>query len=173
MSDSAITSLATPRDWWEMLNAEFHFTLDVAADHEQFMCVPYYTAEQDALKQPWGGVVWCSPPWHTVVLKHWVKKGYEESAKRGSTVVMLLPIQHYESWWFEYALKAKEIRFIDGCLDFTPFGGNHNGGFAVEPHCLTIFAPHQGQTIISAYPSHTPEKPETPNVQMKMIDRTW
>ncbi len=152
------TSLATPRDWWEMLDAEFGFTLDAAADHQHFMCTPYYTEEDNAFEQPWRGVVWCSPPWHGIKLVPWIERGYSESRKRGSTVVMLVPVQVYREWWHKYPMLAKELRFINGILDFVPFGGEHNGGFAVEPHCLLIFEPHSGPTIISSYPARTPEK---------------
>lgn len=171
--DNPYTSLATPKDWWEMLDAEFHFTLDVAADHEHFMCTPYYTIEEDALKQPWDGVVWCSVPWHTGRVINWIRKGYEESRLRDSTVVMLLPVQHYESWWFEYAMKAKEIRYIDGCLGFIPFGGNHGGAFKVEPQCLVIFEPHDGKTLVSGYPSRTLEREQDSRTILRLVDRTW
>lgn len=146
------TSLATPRDWWEMLNAEFGFTLDAAADDEHFMCTPYYTLDNDALIQPWDGVVWCSPPWHDQRLIAWIQKGYMESKRWNSTVVMLLPIQVYRSWWHDLAMQAKEIRFINGCLQLTVFDGD-DPYLAVEPHCLVIFKPHSGQTKVSSYPS--------------------
>lgn len=166
-------SLITPRDWWNMLDEEFHFTLDVAADREHFMCNSFYTEEDDALNQDWAGVVWCSPPWHTVVLKNWVEKGYKESKKLNSTVVMLLPIQHYETWWFKYALKAKEIRYINGCLEFIPFEEKHDGGFAVEPHCLVIFEPHGENTKVSEYPSRISGREQDPMVSLIQTKRTW
>lgn len=46
---------ATPQEIFDSLNAEFHFTLDAAATAENHKCERYYTAEQDALKQSWGG----------------------------------------------------------------------------------------------------------------------
>lgn len=46
-----------------MLNAEFGFTLDAAADAQNHKCPRYYTREQDGLKQPWPGAVWCNPPY--------------------------------------------------------------------------------------------------------------
>lgn len=159
-------TLATPRDWWEMLDAEFGFTLDAAADHEHFMCTPYYTEEEDALKQPWEGIVWCTAPWHDDRLEPWLVKAIEESEKHNSTVVVLAPVQVYRSWWYELAMKAKEIRFIDGCLEFEKFDGTDD--FIIEPHCLLIFAPHTGKTTVAGYPSRPPHKQglADPNVRV-------
>ena len=48
----------TPQDFFDMLDAEFGFTLDAAADAQNHKCPRYYTREQDGLKQPWTGTVW-------------------------------------------------------------------------------------------------------------------
>ena len=53
----------TPQDFFDMLDAEFGFTLDAAADAQNHKCPCYYTREQDGLKQPWPGTVWCNPPY--------------------------------------------------------------------------------------------------------------
>lgn len=45
----------TPQDFFDMLDAEFGFTLDAAADAQNHKCPCYYTREQDGLKQPWPG----------------------------------------------------------------------------------------------------------------------
>lgn len=48
----------TPQDFFDMLDAEFGFTLDAAADAQNHKCPCYYTREQDGLKQPWPGAWW-------------------------------------------------------------------------------------------------------------------
>lgn len=45
----------TPRKFFEELDSEFHFDLDVCANEMNHKCVMYYTKEQDGLKQTWGG----------------------------------------------------------------------------------------------------------------------
>ena len=52
----------TPQGFFDELNKEFHFTLDVCALPENAKCPRFYTPEQDGLKQPWEGVCWCNPP---------------------------------------------------------------------------------------------------------------
>lgn len=46
---------ATPAGFFADLDAEFHFNLDPCATTENAKCKRYFTAEQDGLKQDWGG----------------------------------------------------------------------------------------------------------------------
>ena len=46
---------ATPAGFFADLDAEFHFNLDPCATPENAKCKRYFTAEQDGLKQDWGG----------------------------------------------------------------------------------------------------------------------
>lgn len=47
---------ATPQDFFDKLNEEFHFTLDPCALPENAKCAKYFTPAEDGLKQNWGGV---------------------------------------------------------------------------------------------------------------------
>lgn len=57
----------TPQDFFNMLDAEFHFALDAAATEKSAKCPAYYTPETDGLKNPWtiggGGGILQSPIW--------------------------------------------------------------------------------------------------------------
>ena len=46
---------ATPQDFFDKLNDEFHFTLDAAASPDNAKCANYFTEEQDGLAQSWEG----------------------------------------------------------------------------------------------------------------------
>lgn len=72
---SSTTDLwATPQDFFDKLNEEFHFTLDPCATPENAKCERYFTKEQDGLKQNWGGAkVFCNPPYGSEI-KKWVRK---------------------------------------------------------------------------------------------------
>lgn len=76
----------TPQEFFDELNAEFHFALDAAATDKSAKCPKYYTPETDGLKQPWiaggGGSVFCNPPYGKQI-GEWVRKAYEE-AQRGT-----------------------------------------------------------------------------------------
>jgi phage N-6-adenine-methyltransferase len=117
----------TPQSFYNALDREFHFTLDPAASHDNHKCEPYFTKEQDGLKQSWQGhIVFCNPPYGRKV-GEWVKKGYEESLKPNTKVVMLLPARTDTKWFHDYIYGKAEIRFIKGrlkfggCKDAAPF----------------------------------------------------
>ncbi len=52
----------TPQAFFDALDAEFGFTLDVCALPENAKCERYFTPEADGLKQEWRGVCWMNPP---------------------------------------------------------------------------------------------------------------
>ena len=69
--------------------------------------------------------MFCNPPYGRNI-GEWVKKGYEESQKPGTVVVMLIPSRTDTSYFHDYILhgKADEIRFLRGRLKFTDEDGN-------------------------------------------------
>lgn len=50
---------ATPQDFFDEMNNEFDFDLDVCATDENHKCDEYFTKEQDGLSKNWGGVEGC------------------------------------------------------------------------------------------------------------------
>lgn len=68
---SSATDLhATPQDFFDKLNAEFGFELDVCAIPENAKCAKFFTPEQDGLKQEWSGVCWMNPPYEPETNAH-------------------------------------------------------------------------------------------------------
>jgi len=106
---------ATPQGFFDRLNAEFNFEVDVCATNENTKCVSWFTKEQDGLAQEWKGVVWMNPPYGREIGK-WMKKAYE-SAKQGAIVVCLVPARTDTKWWHDYAI-THEVRFVKGRLKF-------------------------------------------------------
>ena len=47
---------ATPQDFYEDLNKEFNFNLDVCATSENHKTPDFFTIEDNGLVQAWGGV---------------------------------------------------------------------------------------------------------------------
>lgn len=142
--DDAVDDRETPDDVFSPLNAEFHFTLDVAAARHNAKCQRYYAKGPsepyhpkqlsflpdefvgdpealalDGLSQLWrrGEVIWCNPPFSDI--EPWVKKASDCAA----TVVMLLPANRCEQpWWQTYIEPWRdersnvlvETRFLSG-----------------------------------------------------------
>ena len=107
----------TPQDFFDKLNDEFGFDLDVCALPENAKCINFYTPDQNGLSQQWDGVVWCNPPYGREIGK-WVKKAFYENQKNNNYIVMLLPARTDTIWFHEYIKGKAEIRFIRGRLKF-------------------------------------------------------
>ena len=125
----------TPQEFFDKLDKEFHFNLDVCALPENAKCARYYTPEQDGLHQPWDGIVWCNPPYGREIGK-WVERAYCSAVEGGAIVVMLLPARTDTRWFHEYIYGKAEIRFVRGRLKF---GGSKNS--APFPSMVVVFRP--------------------------------
>lgn len=110
---------ATPQDFFDTLNKEFHFTLDPCADDLNHKCEKYYTKEDDGLKQDWSGeIVFCNPPYGRDMTK-WVRKCFNEVyAGDCKCAVMLVPARTDTRWFHDYIYQRAELRFIKGRLKF-------------------------------------------------------
>lgn len=124
MFSSQNNNWKTPTDVYNKLNEEFCFDFDPCPLREN----PVF----DGLTIDWGKSNFVNPPYGKE-LKKWIRKGYEESLK-GNKVVMLIASRTDTSYWHEYIMKAKEIRFIKGRLKF----GNAKNS-APFPSCIVIF----------------------------------
>lgn len=127
---------ATPWSFFELVNNEFQFSLDAAADTHNAKVSRYYTPEQNGLERPWTGVVWCNPPYGRGI-DAWVRKGFE-SAQAGAVVVMLIPARTDTRYWHDYVMKAHEVRLLRGRLVFGRGEARANAPF---PSALVVFRP--------------------------------
>lgn len=107
----------TPQHFFDILNDEFHFTLDPCSTHMNAKCEKHYTREEDGLRQSWTGeTVFCNPPYGRE-LPAWIEKA-AKSAGSGTIVVMLLPARTDTKAFHKYIYNKAEIRFIRGRLKF-------------------------------------------------------
>lgn len=132
MFSSKSCNWETPQRLFDDLNREFHFTLDACATAQNAKCARYYSPDQNGLRQPWDGVVWCNPPYGRKI-GQWVRKAFAASSE-GSTVVMLLPSRTDTKWFHDWIYNRSEIRFLKGRLKF---GGAKNA--APFPSMVVIF----------------------------------
>ena len=124
---------ATPQEFYNKLDEEFHFTLDPCATKENAKVWFYYTKEQNGLIQDWNDhTVFCNPPYGREI-GNWVKKASES---KGGVVVMLIPARTDTKYFHDYIYNKQnvEIRFIKGRLKF---GDSKNA--APFPSMVVIF----------------------------------
>lgn len=125
---------ATPQNFYDKLNDEFHFNLDPCSNDQNHKCDKYYTKEQDGLKQDWGGHrVFCNPPYGRNITE-WCKKAYLESQKPNTIVVMLIHSRTDTRWFHDWVYGKAELRFVKGRLKF---GGSQNS--APFPSMVAIY----------------------------------
>ncbi len=85
MFSSKTDEWATPQEFFNNLNDEFHFTVDVCATEDNAKCDKYYTRQDDGLAQDWSGeVVWCNPPYGRE-MPNWIKKCAEHADAGGGS----------------------------------------------------------------------------------------
>lgn len=134
MMTSKTCEWATPQDFFDRLNDEFHFTLDPCSTDENAKCEKHYTKEQDGLAQDWAGeTVFCNPPYGKELPK-WIKKCYEHYMGGGGTAVMLIPSRTDTKWFHEMVLGKAEIRFVKGRICFV--GSKYNAPF---PSMIVVY----------------------------------
>ena len=118
----------TPWDFYEQLNREFYFDLDVCASWQNTKHPTFYGYQKngdftDGLKEPWGHenadvVAYANPPYGKGI-RDWLAKAIHERDNNNVTSVFLLPVRSDTSWYHEFVLaEASEIRFIRGRLKF-------------------------------------------------------
>jgi site-specific DNA-methyltransferase (adenine-specific) len=134
--DTALFSKAsdewsTPGWLFDLLDREFHFDCDAAADHTNQKCNRCFTDALNLEWVKWGRRIWLNPPYSKI--GSFMKKAYEESLK-GAVVVCLIPSRTDTRYWHDYVMKAQEIRFVKGRLKF---GDSKNG--APFPSVIVIF----------------------------------
>jgi len=130
---------ATPQLFFNELDREFNFELDVCATDQNAKCTRYFTREQDGLSQDWGRLkVWCNPPYGKGI-DRWISKCIKH-AERGSLAVMLIPARTDTRWFHDliYHNPLAEIRFVRGRLRFiTENSTNWNAPF---PSMIVVFS---------------------------------
>ena len=114
----------TPQDFFDQLEAEFHFTLDPCATRANAKCERFYTREDDGLAKSWEGErVFCNPPYGREI-GPWIKKCAEGGA---DVAVALIPSRTDTRWFHDHCYGKAEIRFLrgrlkfGGCKDAAPF----------------------------------------------------
>lgn len=124
----------TPKELFEELDHEFHFTLDPCSTHENALCEKHYTKEDNGLSKMWKDeIVFCNPPYNKIT--EWADKCAVEHVLNNATVVLLVPART-DTKWFHYSVVpfARSIRFIQGRLHF---GGADRAPF---PSMLVIYS---------------------------------
>ena len=128
------------RDLWRtplwlfrfLANRYVGFDVDLAADHDNAMCLAYLTRESDALSQEWnafGRAGFCNPPYSDPL--PWVRRAIEFAGDHDFSTTLVLPTHRNEKWAALSIFATERIEFEgrvafdrpDGTPGNSPRGG--------------------------------------------------
>jgi len=145
-TNKTIDEWETPDYFFKLLDDIYHFTLDPCASDSNHKCEKYYTIKEDGLKQDWSKeTVFVNPPFSNI--KDWVKKCFDESQHfkfrkerniLATTVVMIIPSRTDTQYWHEHIMKAHEILFCKGRVNFLLNGEKPKNG-STFPLAVIVF----------------------------------
>ena len=129
----------TPDRVFADLHAEFDFTVDACATHENALLSRFWSEADEPLLRSWEGErVFMNPPYGRQIAR-WMEKAWTESPNT-EVIVALVPSRTDTAWWHDYAMKAAEIRFIRGRLEFAGVvKGNPQSHNAPFPSCVLVW----------------------------------
>ena len=118
----AFTEWETPQDFYDALDAEFHFETDICAVESNKKSISYYDPGDNALEMHWRGICWMNPPYDRDI-GLWMEKAWISAHFCGATVVCLIQGRSTDTkWWHDYVMKASEVRYIKNRLHFGKHG---------------------------------------------------
>ena len=124
----------TPEWLYDYFYKDYKFGLDAAASDSNFLCLNYFTEQDDALKQSWKGYgnVFVNPPYSKN--QQFLEKIIDELDGTFS-VIALVPSRTDTRWWHDLVMPcASEIWFIKGRLKFS-----NSQNSAPFPSCVLRF----------------------------------
>lgn len=154
---------STPQWLFDALDSIFHFEVDLCATKKNAKCKKYFSlSKKSAFKKKWNKTSFCNPPYtsprnpcvencekvtcekrgfhidgYWPGLIDWVRRGAEQSAKHGSTIVFLVPARVETEWFGLIWRHATAICFIKGRLAFNE--NDKNMTVAPFPSAVVIF----------------------------------
>jgi site-specific DNA-methyltransferase (adenine-specific) len=145
---SAKDEARTPPVIFGKLNAEFHFTVDIAATGKNTLCGNFWGKTESfplGFLSPHAELytddkAWCNPPYSNGNILKFVHKAYLESGK-GATVVMLIPSDPSTQYFNICFGNASEIRFMQPRVRFNNPDGTPMKGSPQTGSMIVVFRP--------------------------------
>jgi site-specific DNA-methyltransferase (adenine-specific) len=130
----------TPDDFYDVVDAEFRFDIDVAASPENAMCFEHISKVKNAFSMSWFPVgrrsAWCNPGFRC--MHQWCMRAYEETRRPGVTACVLGPLSN--AAWMQFCCRyASEIRDLaNPRIQFLPPIGLDADGENNRQDCVLV-----------------------------------
>jgi phage N-6-adenine-methyltransferase len=131
----------TPDDFFSIVDAEFQFDIDVAADKDNAKCSDWIDDYIDAMKANWfsssNRSAWCNPGFSR--MEPWIDRAINQALGERSVVACVLGlVSPSTAWWAKAADRATEIRLLSPRMQFDPPPGVKRSSNARE-NALFVF----------------------------------
>lgn len=143
----------TPQALFDVLDEHFNFVYDLATNGRNAKVANYFTKEDDALAQDWGGIgeasdwLYCNPPYGREI-RDWIKKASESN----KNIVMLIPARTDTSYWHDFIFNKASVVFLRGRLKFEINGEARDA--APFPSALVIYREKSADDGKYTYTNH-------------------
>lgn len=133
-------SAAMMKDEWltppELIRALGAFDLDPCSpvNRPWPTAARHYTVNDDGLKQPWVGRVWCNPP-YGLEARSWLDK----LADHGNGIALIFARTETDMYFEQVWDRATSILFLRGRLYFYHVTGKRAAANAGAPSCLVAY----------------------------------
>lgn len=108
------------------------------------MAARHYTVEDDGLRQPWEGRVWCNPPYGRAAAA-WLKR----MAEHDNGVALLFARTETEMFFNHVWAEAHSVLFLRGRIDFYLPDGTKRGN-AGGPSVLIAYGQQNGIKLVQS-----------------------
>lgn len=139
------------KDEWltppDIIKALGEFTLDPCAPivRPWNTAKKHYTIEDNGLKQPWEGRVWCNPPYGSETEK-WLKR----LAHHGNGMALIFARTETKMFFDQVWNKADALLFIEGRLHFHHVDGSRAKGNSGAPSVIVAYGKDNAELLANA-----------------------
>lgn len=105
MTASTNMRRATPEYFYNWLDGQLNFTIDVCADEHNHKHPRYFSERDNGLAQSWAGeTFWMNPPYGRQT-PQWMAKARDEVMHADAMGAILVPARVGTDWWRRYVLQ--------------------------------------------------------------------
>lgn len=124
--DTSFQKTTASDEWgtpWEIVHALGEFDLDPCASNDNHKAPDFYTKEDDGIKQPWYGRVWCNPPYSQPALYDFC----ERMVEHGNGILLIFARTGNKVWQEIIFPKATAVLFLRRRVRFCLPDGTQGG----------------------------------------------
>lgn len=99
MTKSSTTVRKTPKEFYDWLDGQMHFTVDVCANEKNHQHPRYFSPEDNGLAQSWEGETFFMNPPYGREITDWMKKARDSAIIDNAMGVCLVPARVDTEWW--------------------------------------------------------------------------